>query len=425
MNIKFFQKKISRGIIYHSYKESFIYLFQSFFSSLNDKNKITEFEKEFAEYNKLKYCIAFPFARTAIYCILKNLNLPAGSEVIMSPISIKGILDVIVDLNLKPKYVDLDFETINYIPDELQKSISNKTKVVIITPLFGLVPNMDELLNILRQKDIFVIEDFSQCLNGTYNKKRVGSYGDVGVYSASSIKTVDTLGGGLVVTNSNKLFNELKISQLKLSQPNRKFIIKKAYINLLRNLATSSTIFSLMTFPLLNLIKLFNQDFALKQTGSRNKQVLTTLPKLWFCGYSSLQARIGLKKLPISRNEDVERINNVNLIKKNIGTNKFPLTNYNSSNVYWQLILLASDAKIAQDSLAKDGIDSATSSLELLSGLNNYPNQTELTNAKKIYNDGLLIPCYPGLTRKDINRISNSLDKIEFSKKINDYNEKK
>lgn len=400
-----FIKKIPRGIIYHKVSESIKYLLESFFMPLGRQKKIREFESAFAKYNERNYCVAFPFARTAIYFVLKDLNLPKGSEVILPPITIKGIVDVVVDLGLVPVYVDLDVETINFQLDDLQKKINPRVKVAIITPLFGLVPDMTAMVKLLKEHGIFIVEDFSQCLNGRFDGKRVGTFGDVGIYSSSSIKTLDTLGGGMAVTNDQAIYESLRRAQENLSPANRKFLIKKAWINLVRNVATSKLVFSALTFPFLQIIRKSNPELALKQTGHRNKDRLTELPKLWFCKYSSIQAEIGLSHIDMVHAEDGARVGNVKFVKANCGAEKFPTTTAKSANVYWQLIMLVPDAFESQAFFARRGIDSATSSLELVSALEKYPNRTTLPVAEKIYRDGIFIPCFPNLSQADMERI--------------------
>ena len=85
-------------------------MISSFFANLSNSKKIIEFENLFAKNSNRKYCVSFPFARTAIYFALKAKNIPKGSEIIMPPISIKGILDVVISLGLVPIYVDLDLQ---------------------------------------------------------------------------------------------------------------------------------------------------------------------------------------------------------------------------------------------------------------------------------------------------------------------------
>lgn len=403
--------KIPRGVIYHKLSESIGYLFQSLCGPLNDRDPVQKFERKFAEYSEAEYCVAFPFARTAIYFTLKSLNLPGGSEIILPPVTIKGIVDVVLSLNLVPVYVDWDFETLNFSLDELTKRVTPNTKAVIITLLFGLVPDMKMLTDFFRSKGVFIIEDFSQCLNGSFNQKRVGTFGDVGIYSCSSIKTLDTLGGGLAITNSIKIFTDLSTSQASLDPANRKLLITKAWINFVRNLATSRLVFSLIIFPLLQIMRRINPESTLKQTGARNKDRLVDLPRSWFSSYSSVQANIGLKQITDVVLTDSVRVSNAKFLKSKCDAERFPKTTSESTNVYWQLVMLQ-DPKKAQDIFARYGIDTATTSLELVSSLKKYPNQALMPVAEKVYYSGIFLPCFPGLTRDDLERIVAATNQI-------------
>ena len=283
----FFRKKVARGIVYHSLMQSFRYLIFAMIKPLSNFVKIQDFQASFSKYNNCKYCVAFPFARTALFFILKHLKLDTGSKIIMPPITIKGFLDVVLEVGLIPVYVELDPHTICFDLDDLEKKIDQKVKVAIVTPLFGLVPDVEAMFNIFKKNNVFVVEDFSQCLNGSYNGKRVGTFGNVGIYSSSSIKTLDTLGGGLTVTNDESLYNKLCIDQQNLLPPSRIFLIKKASVNLIRNFATTQPWFTLLTFLFLQILGKFNPISVLKQTGNRNKMPLEKLPALWFNAFSS------------------------------------------------------------------------------------------------------------------------------------------
>ena len=401
-----FIKKIPRGVIYHSVAQSIRYLLASLFRRLDQQEWVRAFEKAFATYCERRYAVAFPFARTAIYSVLKSLALQKGTEVIMPPITIKGIVDVVVELGLVPVYVDLDPETVNFRMDQLRAKLSPNVKAALITPLFGLVPDMSAMIALLKNNGIFVIEDFSQCLNGRYDGKRIGTFGDVGIYSASSIKTLATLGGGMAITDDPVMEAKLRVEQAQLTAPRRAALIQKAWLNLVRNVGTSGWVFSFLTFPLLQFFRKRDPESALKHTGHRNKNRLVTLPSLWFCRYTSVQAKIGIEQIGKVIAEDAMRVANVEFLKAKCGIDDFPKTTGVSNNVYWQLILPVADAFEAQSHFASLGVDSATSSLELVCALKDYPNSAELPTAGQLYRHGIFIPCFPNLDSADMERIA-------------------
>ena len=164
--------KIPRGIIVHSLQESLVGLFQSMFFKLDDDAQIESFENAFANHCNTKHCVSFGLARTSILFILKSLNLPPGSEILMPPITIKGILDVVVSLGFKPVYIDLDADTFCINLKKLNDEDNQNIKAAIITPLYGLIPNLEKISYFLRSKKIFSILDFSHSLNAAYKQKK-------------------------------------------------------------------------------------------------------------------------------------------------------------------------------------------------------------------------------------------------------------
>ncbi|HVZ80105.1 MAG TPA: DegT/DnrJ/EryC1/StrS family aminotransferase [bacterium] len=403
------RKKIPRGVIYHSLSQSFRYLFLSLLAPLEEKDRVEDWERTFTGYIGRRHAVAFPFARTAIHAALKTLDLPEGSQVLMPPITIKGILDAVVDLGLVPVYADLDPATACFRREGLEEKLGPQVRVALVTPLFGLVPDLEDLCAFLKGRGLFVIEDFSQCLNGRLSERKVGTFGDLSVYSSSSIKTLDTLGGGMAVTDDDALAAKLRRAQEGLAPPSRGWLVRKAWTNLVRNLATTQPFFSIFTFPFLRLLEWKDPEAALKQTGHRAKGRLKALPDLWFRRYTSLQARIGKERLPWVEAIDRSRVAHVDFLKRHCPGAPFPATTPVSRNVYWQLILPVPDARAAQRALAREGIDSATSSLELISDLPDYPNAAPMPEAERLYHHGLFIPCFPHLTDEDMERIAGAV----------------
>ena len=222
---------IPRGRISHSLFEDISWLFRSTFEKIYDQQKIASFQSVFAGYVERKHCVVFPFARTGIYSVLKNLELPEGSVVIMPPITIKPILDVVLHLKLIPVFVDIDPSTVCFSEVGLSEALKSKPRVAILTYLFGIVPNVEKICASLRGANVFIIEDFSQCLNGTFRHKKIGTFGDVSVYSASSVKTLDTYGGGFVFTDDHEMAHKLIDDQSRLSKPSRLRLLKKIQTN--------------------------------------------------------------------------------------------------------------------------------------------------------------------------------------------------
>jgi len=412
---------IPRGIVYHKVSEDIIAALTATYKNLEQESVIKDFEQKFAKYIGSNYALAFPFARTAIYAALKVRNIPKGSEIIMPPITIKGILDVVLDLDLHPVFVDIDLDTLCFNPEGINEAISPKTKAIIITYLYGIVPNIEEILNICNQNNIFVIEDFSQCLNGTFKNKKAGSYGNVGVYSSSSTKTLDTYGGGLLVCNDNKLYNKLCNFQASLKTPSRLNLISKIITDLTRNLATTRSIFHFIVFPLIKIATRIKPGSSIKHTGNRDQKMLKSLPAIWFERYTSFQAYQGLKFIDRVNKTDEERIKNVGYIKSLISGGKFPKELSYSKNIYWQFVVFFKNPIAAQRLMQKMGVDTSTTSLLKISSLESYPYHGETPNADYLYNHGLFTPSYPSLMDEDLNDISKAVNSCIRDENCNNW----
>ena len=404
---------ISRGRISHTLFEDLVWLVRSVFSKINDSQTVTRFETTFAKYVGRKHCIVFPFARTGIHAVLKNLDLPEGSVVLMPPITIKPILDVVLDLKLVPVFVDIDQSTVCFSESALTDALKSSPRVEILTYLFGIVPDVEALCKTLRNAGVFIIEDFSQCLNGKFRGDQIGSFGDVSVYSASSVKTLDTYGGGFIFTDDDKMAKSLGDSQRELSKPSRSRLIKKVQTDLIRNFASQPIVFALLTFPVLRFLTWRGGSKLTKFTGDRDQQPLPSLPAEWFESYTSIQAKVGLQQLKQMEEKDTKRKSAINQINSSHNFKDRPIGKDGGENVFWQYIVYADNFPEFQKQLTSRGVDCATTSLVKISGLESYPFQGVTPNADRLYSNGVYLPCYHQLTKTEISRIANALSELE------------
>jgi perosamine synthetase len=403
---------IPRGRISHTVPQDASSFVRALFGDLTDSCVVDLFEREFSKRVGRKYAIAFPFARTGIYYILKSLDLPKGSVVLMPPLTIKPILDVVYALGLVPRFVDISLATACFDDQELEIALNDKVHVAILTYLFGIVPDVDRIVSLLRSKDVFIIEDFSQCLDGEFRSKKIGSFGDVSVYSASSVKTLDTYGGGIVVVDDESLHAVLRESQASLAPPRRIELLKKIFTDLARNVATSPLVFSVLLFPILSLLNRNKSSRLNRFTGSRDTEPIKDLPESWFRSYTSIQARFGLSQLEEMNWKNHDRLKNIRVLDAKVPTFRTAKGSNGAQNAYWQYVVYVEDFSRAKDYLFSKGIDTATTSLGLLSSFSSYPHSRSTPNADLVYSRGAYLPCYHQLTSKQIDRLVAAVDEL-------------
>ena len=405
--------KIPRGSTYHKITEEIKDLYFSIFSDLNNQKIINQFEEKFATYNGSKYSVTFPFARTAFHYAIRSLNIERNSEVIMSPITIKPILDVVILNGLKPVFVDLNKNDLSYDVVDLKKKITPNTKLILITYLFGIVPNLSKFnKDEFKINNLKIIEDFSQCLNGKYEGKKTGNFSDISIYSCSSIKTLDTYGGGVAFTNNKDNFKLLKEFQKDLKSPKRFFLVKKILINLVRTVLTNLTIFNFLTYYILRFINIFSKNT--KMLGERDKRPIKNLPVSWFQKYTSFQAQKGIQSLQnIEISDNIRKKFSEKYIKGLKNFFNFPLGFDKSQNIYWQFLVYVKDPNELKNKLLKKGIDTSSTSLEKLNKLSKYGFNFQLHNVDEIYNNSLFLPCFSKLKEKHIDKIIYEITKIK------------
>ncbi len=162
------------------------------------------------------YACAFDSARSSFYQILKSWNIGNGDEVIVPAFTCTVIVNPVLWVGAKPVYVDIDPKTLNMDLDDLQRKITPKTKVILAQHTFGLPMEMDKLMDIVREKNIKVVEDCAHSLGVKYKGKHLGTYGDAAVITFGITKVISGVRGGMAITKDRVLFSELKSKQYKL-----------------------------------------------------------------------------------------------------------------------------------------------------------------------------------------------------------------
>ncbi len=173
---------------------------------------VDNFEKNFATYLGAKFVIAIASGTDGILLALKSLGVEQGDEVILPAFTFFATVAPILHLGAKPIFVDVLENKPLIDPKEIEKSITFKTKVIIVVHLHGFACNMQEILKIARKHNLFVIEDACQAHGSTYKGNKLGSMGDVGVFSFYPSKNLGAFGdAGALVVNNLKLAKKMRL----------------------------------------------------------------------------------------------------------------------------------------------------------------------------------------------------------------------
>ena len=166
---------------------------------------VPRLERRFAEMLGVKHAYACASGSAAVHCAVAALDPNPGDEIITTPITDMGALAPILYQGAIPVFADVDPLTYNVTPETVAAKISERTKAIVITHLFGNPCAVDEIVALAKERGIPVIEDCAQAFLATYNGRYVGSTGTIGCFSLQQGKHVTTGEGGLVVTNDDAL----------------------------------------------------------------------------------------------------------------------------------------------------------------------------------------------------------------------------
>ncbi len=188
---------------------------------------IARLEREFQKFLGAAYVFSFDSGRTSLFTILTSLNLEAGSEVLLQAYTCVAVPDPVLWTGLTPVFVDIDGDTLNMSPADLEKKITSRSKVLIIQHTFGFPANIDELMRVAKSRGLFVIEDCAHALGATYNNKPVGSFGDAAFFSFGRDKVISSTFGGIAVIKDKKIADNAKRLYASYKFPKRGWTLKQ------------------------------------------------------------------------------------------------------------------------------------------------------------------------------------------------------
>lgn len=336
---------------------------------------VDKFEKEFArKVSKTKYAISVNSGTSALFLALKSLGVGEGDEVILPNFTMIATVNAVVWAGAKPVLIDCEsFDNFNFSMDDLKRAITPKTKVIMPVHVYGYSSEMDKLMKIAKEKNIYVIEDAAEAMGSTYKGKNLGSFGDLSCFSLYSNKIITTGNGGMVATNSKKLAS----------------IIRQ--------------------------IRFF--DFNEKQHFKHN-----------LLGYnlvlSGLQAALGVSQIRRFEKLLTKRIEIFGWYYKNLCKNKeikFFLPDKKLKPNYWFPAIIFPNKKI-KDRIINFLIKNKIETRVFFCPVSEQPLYRKMFNNKKFpkskhfFERGLLLPSYYDLNKEEVNKISNLIIKALSAK---------
>ncbi len=185
-------------------------LFPHGFDALrNNRYRVREFEKKFAAKMGAQYAQAVTSGTVAQVVAMLAMGVKPGDEVITQAFTFVATVETIIAIGAVPVIVDVD-DSYNMDPNELEKAITSKTKLIVPVHMLGNTAAMDEIMSIAAKHKIAVLEDSCEALGASYKGKFAGTIGRVGIYSLDFGKTITTGEGGMIVTDDENIYKYCK-----------------------------------------------------------------------------------------------------------------------------------------------------------------------------------------------------------------------
>ncbi|MFA5878094.1 MAG: DegT/DnrJ/EryC1/StrS family aminotransferase [Candidatus Staskawiczbacteria bacterium] len=328
------------------------------------KGTIKRFEEKCADYIGRKYAITCTSGTTALHLALMALGVKQGEEVICPSYVSVALLHAINYVKAKPKLTDCNFDvekedfTMSF--SDTKDKISPRTKAIIVPHMFGYPAEIDKMMNL----GVPIIEDATLSLGGSYKGKKIGTFGEISIFSFHYSKMITTGEGGILLTDSEELFEKIR------------FLADK-----------EATVISQRVDPNPN----YHVQYNYKMNG--------------------IGALLGISQLNqidefVNKRKKIAQIYTKNLK----GLAEVPI--YFKDNIFWRYIIKTE--KRPQE-LIKEGLKYG---IELGRGLypplHSYLKMTDelFPNTKKAVSSVIAVPIYPSLTSMEINYLIKTLKKI-------------
>lgn len=318
-------------------------------------------EAKFADLIGTKYAVAVGNGTCALFLALLALEIGKGDEVITTPFTFIATANAITFTGAKPVFVDID-TTFNLDASKIEEKITKKTKAILPVHLFGQAAQMNQIIKLSAKYKLSVVEDAAQSHGATWNSKKVGSIGDIGCFSFYATKNMTTGEGGMITTNSRKLYSKLL---------------------LLRNIG-------------------MRERYSYKLIGYNFRM-------------TEMQAAMGivqLKKLSAMNKRRIENANLYDLLLKDVPEIILPKVVAGSPSVYHQYCIIVKNTKRRrqlQEYLDQYNIQTAIYYPNPISDISFYKTNNVFPVSSDISKKILAIPVHPGLTAGDVEYIAEKI----------------
>ena len=370
-------------------------------------NKVKQFENLFAKWVGAKYAVMVNSGSSANLLMIESLlrgtrnrYLKKGDEIIVPALSWPTTIWPVVQLGLKPVFVDSNIDDLSIDFDRLQKTITKKTKALFLIHVLGNHANMKKALEFTKKNNIILLEDCCESLGAFSKKKHVGTFGLAGSFSFYFAHHLTTIEGGCIVTNEKRLAEDFRSYRAHgwIRDRNDKSKFTKKYPHLDENFLFLTTGYNVRPTEFQAAIGLV-QLKKLEKSLSKRDMMVKKIQKV-LSDYPTLEI-LGSRKISNFK------INNKNM--RNHSWMNLPLYfKEKSKNKLIKIIKILNDTGIETRPIIAGNIlkHPALKNIEFRIG-------NKLIIANKLFKYGFMIGCHPGIKNYSLKLLKKSLNLIK------------
>jgi perosamine synthetase len=370
--------------------------------------RIAEFEAKFAERLGVPRAMSASFGRMAFYYILRALDLPRGSEIILPALTFWVVPEIARVAGLKVVFADVNPETFTLDPASFERAITERTRAVVPTHLYGMSCDMAEILGIARRHGLAVIEDCAHALGAHYRGRPLGTLGDASFFSFQTLKPLNTYGGGIAVARDSRVAQ--RIAELATSEPwpSDKRILSKLQVGRLQRTFIRPRVFTFSAFPILWVTSFTNAtpDVYLWE----KIRSLSPLPDNYTERYTNVQAAIGLAGLDRLEDWTTATQRHARVLDKALGSVPgvaVPRVPADRDHVYYQYCVYCPDRDEAVRQCIRHGVDIETLHVDVCTRLElfGYGDQPGHAPGAERAAEALQVPVYSSLDDEEVEQV--------------------
>ena len=369
---------------------------------------IAAFEQEFARFLGHGHVRAASteYGRMALYFILKSMDLPPGSEVIVPALTFWVVPEIVRVAGLKPVFADIDPATFTLSPAAAERAITANTSAILPTHLYGLACDLDPIMAMAKRHNLKVIEDCAHSLGAMYRGQMVGTFGDASFFSFQGFKPLNTFGGGLAWMRDAELARRVGELADAEATPTEKRVEGILRSGKFQHFFVQPAAFTCSLFPVWWAASFTNAKPE-KYFWEKVRQ-LDPLPEHYRGKYSNVQAALGLAglaRLPefIERTRRHARI--LDSLLGDVPGVSVPTIPDGRTHVYYQYCAYVPDPDAIIRRCIRRGVDVAPMHVDVCTEMDVFGKPGPPAPGAEKAATALQIPLYESLSDADVRRI--------------------